>query len=366
MQSSNDRPPTQDPAPDARTRRVRRAPLWLLLLCALLALLVFRPDIRAPAASWAASSARHLLFDVAGVSPRTVYSWRLRVAGLYNRPLGRAWQQAVERAQDKANVFDRRYASRLDFPADTVSAKVLTTHLQRGQALQWRLRRDDASQSDAGQLYASLEYRQDSTTSSTTDARPGWQHLAELTPDDTTHRQVAAQTGDYRLVFQPELSASVHAALAVAAGGSIDMPVVGARPQDIGGGFGVARDGGKRSHKGVDIFAARNTPVRAVIDGRALTGNGGLGGHYIFLSGGLVDGLRSANYYYAHLDHFAVANGEHVTTGDVLGYVGNSGNAAGGPPHLHFGIYTAGGAVDPAPFIAPMLSLPTLPATSQR
>jgi murein DD-endopeptidase MepM/ murein hydrolase activator NlpD len=94
--------------------------------------------------------------------------------------------------------------------------------------------------------------------------------------------------------------------------------------------------------------------VRAVVAGRVRTGNGGLGGHHIFLS----SGLTGPRYYYAHLDHFAVANGAHVQKGDVIGYVGNSGNAAGLPTHLHFGIYTRHGAIDPAPFIQPMPALP--------
>ncbi|RYY98431.1 MAG: M23 family metallopeptidase, partial [Chitinophagaceae bacterium] len=55
--------------------------------------------------------------------------------------------------------------------------------------------------------------------------------------------------------------------------------------------------------------------------------------------------------YYAHLDEQRVRPGQHVAAGDILGLVGNTGNARHTPAHLHFGIYTAGGAVDPFPFI---------------
>ncbi len=62
-------------------------------------------------------------------------------------------------------------------------------------------------------------------------------------------------------------------------------------------------------------------------------------------------------YYYAHLDGFAVESGDKVKKGEILGYVGNTGNAITTPPHLHFGIY-AGGPVDPAPFLKPEPVLP--------
>ena len=62
--------------------------------------------------------------------------------------------------------------------------------------------------------------------------------------------------------------------------------------------------------------------------------------------------LRQVRTYYAHLDRLAVSPGERVHAGDVLGYVGTTGNARGGPPHLHFGVYAVGkGSVDPLPYI---------------
>jgi Membrane proteins related to metalloendopeptidases len=53
-----------------------------------------------------------------------------------------------------------------------------------------------------------------------------------------------------------------------------------------------------------------------------------------------------------------VASGAHVETGDILGFVGNTGNARTTPPHLHFGIYTGSGPVNPAPFLGPPPRLP--------
>lgn len=100
--------------------------------------------------------------------------------------------------------------------------------------------------------------------------------------------------------------------------------------------WGFPRSGG-RTHKGTDMFAKRGTPVVAVANGSISTGNGGLGG--------ITVNLRSdygVRFYYAHLDSWAsgIKSGIRVNKGDVLGYVGTTGNARGTPPHLHFGITT--------------------------
>jgi len=57
-------------------------------------------------------------------------------------------------------------------------------------------------------------------------------------------------------------------------------------------------------------------------------------------------------HYYAHLDDYAdIRRGQLVAPGDVLGFVGNTGNAKGTPPHLHYGIYAGGGALNPYPLL---------------
>lgn len=134
------------------------------------------------------------------------------------------------------------------------------------------------------------------------------------------------------------------------------FPVTGKRAF-VGSFWGDAREGGVRKHEGIDIFAKKGTPVVAICDGIAFVGNGGKGGNYVW--------LRSADYsftvYYAHLDKHSVQNGQWVKQGDVLGTVGKTGNARTTPPHLHLGIYTWTGAVNPLPYIkhAPKVILPT-------
>jgi hypothetical protein len=96
----------------------------------------------------------------------------------------------------------------------------------------------------------------------------------------------------------------------------------------------------------VDIFAPRMTPVLTVADGLATPRENHLGGHTVWLS------TPGVSYYYAHLERAAIAAGERVRRGDVLGYVGNTGNAITTDPHLHFGVYRWGrGAVDPVPLL---------------
>ena len=77
-------------------------------------------------------------------------------------------------------------------------------------------------------------------------------------------------------------------------------------------------------------------------------GENDLGGHTVS-----VVGAGGRIYYYAHLDSYApeIAEGDHVDTETVLGYVSTTGNAKGGSPHLHFGVYTRQGAIDPLPLL---------------
>jgi hypothetical protein len=104
------------------------------------------------------------------------------------------------------------------------------------------------------------------------------------------------------------------------------------------------------SHQGVDVFAARGTPVIAAANGTVTSSSStGAGGLSVRLTA--QDGTY---YYYAHLDRIApaAANGRKVAPGDVLGFVGTTGNAEGGLPHLHFEIHPDGGAaVPPVPYL---------------
>lgn len=128
----------------------------------------------------------------------------------------------------------------------------------------------------------------------------------------------------------------------------ISWPVKQDVQSGIGSYWGADRDGGRRSHQGVDIFASKGSLLVAAADGIThRVGENNLGGKVIFLR---PDGLP-VSLYYAHLDSQFVTSGTSVKAGDIIGTVGNTGNARNTPPHLHFGVYARGGAVDPIGFI---------------
>ena len=127
------------------------------------------------------------------------------------------------------------------------------------------------------------------------------------------------------------------------------IPVVGVRPFELENSWGNARDGGKRKHRGIDIFAPRGTAVVAVADGIvSYIGDQPKGGHCLWLTT-----EAGASFYYAHLDRWApgLYEGMEVRSGDLLGYVGNTGNAKYTPSHLHFAVNENDEMVNPYPIL---------------
>ena len=89
---------------------------------------------------------------------------------------------------------------------------------------------------------------------------------------------------------------------------------------------------------------------------------GGLGGRQVW-----VLGPAHERHYYAHLEDWApgLAQGRIVEAGDALGMVGDSGNAKGTPPHLHYGVYGKGGAYDPLPLLRAGAAAPAMAPASR-
>jgi peptidoglycan LD-endopeptidase LytH len=154
------------------------------------------------------------------------------------------------------------------------------------------------------------------------------------------------------------------AAPAAPAGGSplasrhLAMPVHGYDAHKLRDNFDEVR-GGVRRHEALDIMAPRGTPVVAVDDGA-------IAKLFRSVAGGITvyqfDAAEKYAYYYAHLDRYAegLKEGQAVKRGDVIGYVGSTGNAPEGAPHLHFTIFELGPekrwwrgkAVNPYPYLA--------------
>ena len=136
------------------------------------------------------------------------------------------------------------------------------------------------------------------------------------------------------------------------------LPVAGIKPTDLTNTFNQTRDGTRR-HEALDIMAARGTPVLAASDGTVAK-------LFTSVPGGLTiyefDPSQTYAYYYAHLDRYAdgLAQGKALQRGDVIGYVGSTGNASEDAPHLHFAIFLLGPekqwwkgtAIDPYPLLA--------------
>jgi len=176
-------------------------------------------------------------------------------------------------------------------------------------------------------------------------------------PVAAAHGTLLGRTAEGRVAAQ---HASASGVLSVSpedlARRALLIPVDGIRPEDLRDSFDEGRRG--HTHEAIDILAPRNTPVRAVEDGViAKLFNSVPGGITIYQ----FDPSGNYCYYYAHLERYAddLANGQAVRRGQIIGYVGTSGNAPENTPHLHFAIYRLnankrwweGAALDPYPVL---------------
>jgi murein DD-endopeptidase MepM/ murein hydrolase activator NlpD len=137
---------------------------------------------------------------------------------------------------------------------------------------------------------------------------------------------------------------------------AIASPIAGLRRSELRDSFNETHFGHR--HEAIDIMEPRGTPVLAVTDGViAKLWQSKAGGNTIYQ----FDAAGNYCYYYAHLDHYArsLADGAKVNRGEVIGYVGSTGDASASAPHLHFGVKLAdpdhnwshGTPVDPYPLL---------------
>jgi len=146
-----------------------------------------------------------------------------------------------------------------------------------------------------------------------------------------------------------EFAARAQALFAPLSSMTLRMPVVGVASYNLDDSWHAPRDGGSRLHKGIDIFAPKGTQIVAVADGIiSYIGDQPKGGHCLWLTT-----ENGASFYYAHLDRWApgMYEGMEVQSGDLLGFVGNTGNAIHTPSHLHFGISSNDEMINPYPLL---------------
>jgi murein DD-endopeptidase MepM/ murein hydrolase activator NlpD len=198
-------------------------------------------------------------------------------------------------------------------------------------------------------VVAGTRFRPAATTQTPTAANPP-PPAAAVAPAAVTAPVAAQQTSPGAPAAEPAPNTDpTPAVLAVPADASdlsrlrargLDIPVKGFTAAQLSDNYTQGRAGGAL-HEALDIMATRGTPVLAVEDGRIAK---------LFLSkpGGITlyqfDPGGEFAYYYAHLDAYAdgIAEGGMLRKGQVIGYVGSSGNASANAPHLHFAIYKLG------------------------
>lgn len=269
-------------------------------------------------------------------SPRERYAEILRDAGFADRALFQEWQAAGQRAVDSAPLLEAPFRESGYLSPERADARGYRVAVRRGQLLQAVFAIEGTR---AGVLFADLFEVADSG---------GPVLAASADSGATTFTAEIEEDGAVVLRIQPELLSGGRYSLTVQLLPVLAFPVGGAARDAIRSRFGAQRDGGRRNHEGIDIFAPRGSPVLAAERGVATwVGDNELGGRVIMVR----DRERAENHYYAHLDAQLVNEGDLVERGDTIGLVGNSGNARTTPPHLHFGIY-ARGAVDPYPYVA--------------
>jgi murein DD-endopeptidase MepM/ murein hydrolase activator NlpD len=281
-------------------------------------------------------------------SAHQAYGHSLAQARLTESALGQEWLAAAERALASPVVVDVEYDGEGRFDAGAAVAWGYRITGRPGQRLAAVIR---TTATERVEVFIDL-FRLDGGNRV---------HVASAAPlpvgaaagaEQRIEWQVLEPT-DYVVRIQPELlrAGSVHVTIRTEP--LLAFPVTGLDTGAIQSGFGAERDGGTRVHRGVDIFAARGTDAVAAVDGWVTRVDATRrGGNVVWLTP-LFGDLR---LYYAHLDTQVVEAGQFVRRGDIIGTVGNTGNAATTPPHLHFGVYVRragqrGGATDPVSFL---------------
>ncbi len=246
-------------------------------------------------------------------------------------------------AQQKALLADN--ARRSGDLANTVAAQEATRTIAQEQAMlagdATKVRGPQLAPTSTTSTSTSSSSSSSSSTSSTSTPTPSGS--TDLSNEVVTARRVAAirdqiVTASKNQVRLLEAESRFVANSKLETLNGFVNPVQ--QPYSTGDTFGAPRSGHR--HEGMDIFAERGTPVRATVDGVMRdVKKTPIGGRIAYITS--PDGTY---YYYAHLDKWApgIVDGKSVIAGEIIGFVGRTGNAEATPPHVHFEIHPLGGA----------------------
>ncbi|MGY3212932.1 peptidoglycan DD-metalloendopeptidase family protein [Mucilaginibacter sp. HD30] len=269
-------------------------------------------------------------------SPHDVYADNLRSAGLERTEMGRQWLSRAANIAGSALAIKIPYKETGFFAPEKTQTVTLSFNAVKGQKINIAVTKKPALNFN---IYADVF----------ASAKNG--ELDRVAFADTTGTALEYEineTGKYYLRLQPELLSGGQYTLSITAGPSLGFPVSASANPRIGSFYGDGRDEGNRLHEGIDIFAPKRSPAVAAANGVVTSvRENTLGGKVVFMR---PDG-KDYSLYYAHLDSQMVNSGQNVRIGDTLGLVGNTGNARYTPSHLHFGVYTGNGTVDPLYFV---------------
>lgn len=273
------------------------------------------------------------------------YWYSLKQANLLGTALGKEWVVAAEKPFEEQIKIQLPYQEAFEISDLKPDALGYRFDVKRGQKVLVNI---DLVTSDSTQVFIDL-FRVES------DSLKKYRHVASA--DSVLNLAFAPRRdASYLLRLQPELLRGGQYSITIENVPTLAFPVAGKDVKAIQSFFGDPRDGGRRDHHGVDIFAKRHTPILAPIKADVrFVGTRGLGGKVVWL----YDRKTGNHLYFAHLQEQKVKRYDKVNPGDTIGTVGNTGNARYTPPHLHFGIYN-NGPINPYSFIVEEYKRPSI------
>ena len=284
------------------------------------------------------------------ISPYESYVKSLETTGISKSTMGKKWISSGQNALLKPNeTIKFPFKAEIFFREITPTAISYSLKYEENAKLTFKI---TTKGKDNNGIYIDIF-----------ENNPNKSRVKNLYVKDTIFVYENSNTQNLIVRIQPQLLVNQYVTLEIIENPKLAFPVKNGSNKDIQSFWGVARDGGQRKHECVDIFNKKGTPILAVEEGtiaRVETNN--LGGKVVWQRLGLF----GQSIYYAHLDSQVVIAGQTVKKGDILGFMGNTGNAKLTPSHLHFGIYTGSGAIDPLLYILKRDTIPTKVKLSEK